>query len=133
VFVEMPLIRHFHVKRRDPRQHFAPKFVHSNVTSRGLGGLCIQQMEGIIREFLAGIDRGSLPHHTVTFERGNFPSIVGHHPFASFDRHGMIAAVMNRNNVNEAVRTVGRSSCFRIVNDAIYRDAQAFWLQKSLS
>jgi hypothetical protein len=31
------------------------------------------------------------------------------------------------------VRTVGRSSGFGIVNDAIYRDAQAFWLQKSLS
>ncbi len=85
-----------HFEGGDSRQHFAAKFVHSHVAAGGFGVSSVEQMEGVVREFLAWIDRGGLSDNAVSFQRGHFSAIICNHPLAPFDRHGAIGAVMDR-------------------------------------
>ncbi len=65
--------------------------------------LIIDEVLAVVGELAAGRDGRGLADDAIAFEYQHFPVVVGHDPLAPLDRHGHVAAVVDRDEVDEGV------------------------------
>ena len=65
-----------------------------------------------------------MSNHPICLDGGDFSALIGHHPFAAFNCHAGVGIVMDGDEIDKAVRPIGRGAGEGIKADFVHRHMQ---------